>query len=119
MPEIAIPDIATRIAFRPGVSLYAKDFREEMPLYRNVKLITAEPFFKARRSAHLTWIVHMGRCRGGGDCWILEQHNPELRKWIEQQCAEVFDAQYVMDTLGIEQAEYDALVAAEQAKYKK
>ena len=119
MPEIKIPPLEARIAIRPGAAIYAKEMREEYPLYRGIKVITDEPFYHTRRSAHLTWIVHLGRCKGGGDCWLLEQHNRELREWIESECALNFDASYVMDSLGIEQEEYDQLVKEEQSKYKK
>lgn len=119
MGKLTIPPPESCIAERAGMKLYIKPFREEMPLYRGIKLMCADPFFRGRRAAHLTWIVHLGRCKGGGDCWILEQHAPELRKWIESECAKELNAQYLIDALGIEQAEYDALVAAEQAKYKK
>lgn len=116
--RIIVPDPDSRFATKDGLDLYAKDFRGDMPLYRNIKLLAAEPYHQGRRTAHLTWIVHMGRCRGGADAWLLQQHRPEIRAWIEQECAAVFDAQYVQDTLGIDAAEYALLVDAEHAKYK-
>ncbi len=119
MPLLTFPPIESRIAHKPDFDLYVKDFREDMPLYRGIKLMTGKPWIDRRRSAHLTWIVHLGRCKGGGDCWLMEQHNKELRQWIEAACAIELNAESVMDNLGIDQAEYDALVAAEAAKYKK
>lgn len=119
MAYIKMPDAECLIAERPGVRLYMGDMREDYPLYRNIRLITEAPFIRARRSAHMVWIVHLARLRGGGDCWILEQHNPELRQWIESECAKVFDAQYVMDTFGLDAAEYADLVRTETDKYNK
>jgi len=119
MPKLIIPDPDSCIGERPGVKLYVRDFRDEMPLYRNVKIICEAPWFKGRKAANLTWIVHMNRCRSGGDCWLLEQHAPELRKWIEMICATELNPAYLMDALGINQQEYDELVAAEHAKYAK
>lgn len=107
------------ICERDGVQVYAKEFREDFPLYRELKLISKEPWFQARRTAHPVWIVHQKRLRKGGDGWRLQQARPDLHAWIEAECALSFDAQYVQDTIGCSAEEYEALVEAENKKYKK
>lgn len=119
MPKLITPPDDACIGERPGIKLYLLDFHEDAPLYRNIKIICDAPWYKGRKAANLSWIVHMNRCRGGGDCWLLEQHKPELRKWIELICATELNADYVIEMLGINREEYDAIVAAEQAKYAK
>lgn len=116
--RITLPDPDTRIGrHESGAELYAKDLRDEFPLYRELKLITPRAWQGGRRTAHLSWIVHCARLRSGGDAWQLAQHHPALHAWILECAAAVFDASYVKDTFGLSDAEYDALVAAEHAKY--
>lgn len=113
---LSLPD-ETILARRDADVLYARDVREEYPLYRNLYLVTAEPFTGGRRRAHLTFICHLGRLRAGGDCWRLTQACPELIQWIEAECREVFDRSYLLDTFGYSEAELDSLIAAEREKY--
>ena len=107
------------ICEREGVKVYAKELREEYPLYREVKMITTAPWFMSRRTAHFVWIVHQKRLRKGGDGWRLCQVRPDLYDWITAECALSFDPRYVQDTIGCSEAEYQALVEAENKKYKK
>lgn len=105
------------IAEYPGVKAYAKDIRDQYPLYRGVKLMADGPTLAGRRTAHLTWVVHLARFRSGGDGWRLLQQSPEIITWLAAECAKQFDANYVGYTFGLDGAEYEALVAAEEAKY--
>lgn len=121
MPKLLIPPIEARIARDDarGWSLYAKDPRDDAPLYRLVKIMTDTPWIDKRHTAHLAFIVHQARFSRGGDSWLLEQHAAGLKAWAEQQCSECFDAEYVKDTFGFSDVEYLELIAAEQGKYKK
>lgn len=107
------------ICERDGVQVYAKELREDFPLYRELKLISAEPWFNARRTAHPVWIVHQRRLRMGGDGWRLLQARPDIHAWIESECAQCFDTQYVQDTIGLSPDEYKALAEEENNKYRK
>lgn len=100
-----------------GAHLYAMDAREEYPLYRNLKVIAPRPLWDARRTAHLTWIVHRNSLRRGGDSHLLAQRT-ELSPWIVEICREVFDSQYILDTFGLTAVELTALIVAEENKYR-
>lgn len=112
-------DPEAQLSERDGIKLYMQDFNEDYPLYRKVKMVSDVPLFMQRRTAHLTWIVHLKRLQRGGDCWRLLQARPDLIQWVEAECAQSFDPQYVQDTIGCSAEEYEALVEAENKKYKK
>jgi hypothetical protein len=117
--RIVVPDPESTVAYHSELraTLYMKDLREEFPLYRYLKVITQKPWAAGKRTAHLTWIVHHKRLQRGGDSWRLLQASPAMYAWIEAECAKAFDAQYVKDTFGLDDAGYLELVAREEAKY--
>lgn len=114
---LSLPDDAI-LAQRPDATLYVRDLKEQYPLYRNLYLVTKAPFHSLRCRAHLTYICHLGRLRLGGDGWRLAKSMPELVAWIETECRSLFDRSYLIDTFGFSEAELDALIAAEKAKYE-
>lgn len=120
MPKLIVPPIETRIARDDarGWSLYAKDARDDAPLYRLVKCLTDAPWIDGRRTLHAAFIIHEKRLSRGGDAWLMAQHAPALKTWIETQCAEWFDLDYVAETFGYGPEELAELLAAEKAKYR-
>ena len=112
-------DPEAMIAERDGIKLYMRDIIEDYPLYRKLKLVSQGPIYAQRRTAHVTWIVHLIRLQRGGDSWRLCQARPDLYDWITAECALSFGPDYVQDTFGLTPDEYQALVEAENKKYKK
>ena len=113
------PEDAKLGDYVPELSLYLLDARDEYPLYRDVKLIARVPCLLGRRTLRLSWIIHEGRFKRGGGAWALAQDNPALMKWCEEQCAAFLTLDYLQELYGFTKAELNAMIAAENKKYKK
>lgn len=119
MPRlIVVPDPDSLIAEFNDVQLYARVPSEKYPLYRFVKLISARPLGGGtRRTAQLTYIVHLQRFVWRGAGLVFARNAPGLLEWARLACAESLSPEYIRESLGITCAEYERLVDAEIARY--
>lgn len=101
-----------------GTILAVGPLRDEYPLYRQVRVLMPRPARGRRKFSYwCTWIVHQARFKRGGQDWRLMQEHPELAQWATAECAAILTPADAQESHGLSSSEWEALVAAEQAKY--